>query len=288
MNQSATATQEKMSNAAADVELTDTEFDELREIVYAHSRIKLATTKKQMLRRRVQKRMNAMGLDSVKSYCGQLKIKGSSELTQFINEVTTNLTYFFREIHHFDYLQKTVLPGIIAGKRQKRLRIWSAGCSTGEEPYSLAIVLKEMESQLGGWDAKILASDLSFDVLNNCRKSVYDISQISEHTSSERTSKWFKGKGKGNDMTVNPVLRQMITFNQLNLMDAWPMKQKFDVIFCRNVMIYFDKLTKQQLVDRFAEMLNDKGHLFIGHSESLMNISDRFSLVQKTTYQKKN
>lgn len=286
MNQASTAKQEQSATSAADIELTDAEFDSLREVVYEHSRIKLATTKKQMLRRRVQKRMNAMGLNSVKAYCDCLRIKGSSEITQFINEVTTNLTYFFRENHHFEYLQKIVLPKIIAGKTQKRLRIWSAGCSTGEEPYSTAIVLKEMESQLAGWDAKILASDLSFDVLSNCRKGVYDISQISEHTNSQRMSKWFTGSG--NEKTVNPILHKLITFNQLNLMDEWPMQKKFDIIFCRNVMIYFDKPTKQRLVDRFADMLIDKGTLFIGHSESLMNISDRFSLVEKTTYQKKD
>lgn len=286
MNQTAMATQKETSNAAADVELTDAEFTVLREIVYEHSRIKLATTKKQMLRRRVQKRMNAMGLNSVKAYTDCLKIKGSNELTQFINEVTTNLTYFFRENHHFEYLQQTVLPGIISGKTRKRLRIWSAGCSTGEEPYSIAIVLKETESQLASWDVRILASDLSFDVLNNCRKGVYDISQISEHTNPQRIGKWFKGDG--DERIINPLLRQLITFNQLNLMDNWPMKQKFNVIFCRNVMIYFDKQTKEVLVDRFADMLADGGHLFIGHSESLMNLTERFRLVQKTTYEKQD
>lgn len=269
---------------AADIQLTDSQFDDLRNTVYTQSGIKLADTKKQMLRRRVQRRISALNLESVDEYRRLLEEKDSRELTQFINEVTTNLTYFFREIHHFEYLKNTVLPEILANKRARRLRIWSSASSTGEEPYSLAIVLSEMKREFAGWDVKILATDLSFDVLDDCRRGVYDISQIEEHTSPERMKKWFSGSPGA--MEVHPSLRELITFNQLNLMNSWPMKQQFDLIFCRNVMIYFDKQTKQKLLDRLANVLMDDGHLFIGHSESLMNISDRFELVGKTTYRK--
>lgn len=280
----ANTAQRSHRSQAAELQLSDKEFDLLRKIVYDQSGITLSDAKKQMLRRRVQKRIIELGLDSVAAYCERLTEKNSNELTQFINEVTTNLTYFFREIHHFEYLQRTVLPEIRASKGKKRLRIWSAGCSTGEEPHSLAVVLKETERDFAGWDAKILASDLSYDVLDACRQGIYDISQIQEHTDPQRIKKWFAGNEK--KMTVSPLLQELIIFNQLNLMDAWPMKQKFDVIFCRNVMIYFDKPTKQRLVNRFADILTDNGHLFVGHSESLMNISDRFELIHKTTYRK--
>ncbi len=267
-----------------DIQLTDEQFDALRKIVYTQSGIKLADTKKQMLRRRVQRRISTLDLGTGNEYQKLLEEKDSRELTQLINEVTTNLTYFFREIHHFEYLKETVLPEIIAKKSTKRLRIWSSASSTGEEPYTLAIILREMQREFAGWDAKILATDLSFDVLDNCRRGVYDVSQIEEHTSPERMKKWFSGSPSA--MEVHPSLRELITFNQLNLMNTWPMKQQFDVIFCRNVMIYFDRPTKQRLVDRLADALMDDGYMFIGHSESLMNISDRFELVNKTTYRK--
>lgn len=290
MNQAAVTRDTNPSLDATDVELTAQEFDLLRKIVYDQSRIKLADTKVQMLRRRVQRRMGVLGLDSVHAYCDCLRKSDGKELTRFIDEVTTNLTYFFREKHHFDYLKETVLPAILATARSTRLRTWSAGCSTGEEPYSLAIVLKEMERQFSGWDARILASDLSFDVLETCRRGIYDLSQIEEYTSPQRIKRWFRRSSASSDtsMAIDPSLRQVITFNQLNLFDPWPMKRKFDVIFCRNVMIYFDKPTKEKLVERFADVLLPGGHLFVGHSESIMGTSDKFTLVHKTTYRKKD
>ncbi|CAN8141659.1 chemotaxis protein methyltransferase (fragment) [uncultured Thiomicrorhabdus sp.] len=167
----------------------------------------------------------------------------------------------------------------------RKIRIWSAGCSTGEEPYSLAIVLKE--SVPAGWDAKVIATDLDSNVVATGQSGVYKLDRL-KGMSLERKKRWFmKGTGAREGYAkVKPELQGIIEFGQLNLMADWPIKDSIDVIFCRNVVIYFDKQTQARLFDRYANLLQPEGHLFVGHSESLYNVCDRFELLGKTIYRK--
>jgi len=171
-------------------------------------------------------------------------------------------------------------------KTDRRLRCWSAGCSTGEEPYSIAMVLRETLPEQG-WDTRILATDLDSDVVAKAQRGVYAQERVNG-ISPERLRRWFlRGKGNNDGMVqVRPPLRELIAFRQLNLMHEWPISGPLDFIFCRNVVIYFDKPTQKVLFDRYAELLPVGGHLFIGHSESLFKVSDRFKLIGKTIYRK--
>lgn len=203
-----------------------------------------------------------------------------------INAITTNLTFFFRENHHFDYLAQQVIPHLLEkNKASKKIRIWSAGCSTGEEPYSIATVLKETVP--ADWSARVLATDLDTTVVETARQGVYKVERL-KGVSEARKKRWFlKGKGERDGLVkVKPELQEIIDFGQINLMNEWPIKDKVDVIFCRNVVIYFDKPTQTKLFNRYADLLPDNGHLFIGHSESLYKICDRFELLGQTIYRK--
>jgi chemotaxis protein methyltransferase CheR len=198
------------------------------------------------------------------------------------------LTAFFRENHHFLYLKNTIIPQLIKQNAlSKRIRIWSAGCSTGEEPYSLAITLKQSIPDIDQWDIKILATDLDANVVAHGKAGIYRADRI-EGLDENVKRRWFK-RGTGdndNAVKVAPELQELITFKRLNLLHDWPMKGPFDVIFCRNVVIYFDKDTQRVLFDRYANILKPEGHLFIGHSESLYKVSTRFDNLGQTIYKR--
>jgi chemotaxis protein methyltransferase CheR len=214
----------------------------------------------------------------------------TSEVPQFVNAITTNLTSFFREQHHFEFLVGKVLPELLERKsKDRKLRIWSAGCSTGEEPYSIAIVVQDFFRDKRGWDIKILATDIDSNVLDTARKGIYREDRTRDLPANVLQSSFQKGIG-GNDgyVKIEPELKEMISFRQLNLMDGWPMRNSFDVIFCRNVVIYFSKQNQKILFDRFANALCSRGFLFIGHSESLFNVSNRFELISKTVYSRRD
>ena len=235
---------------------------------------------------RLSKRLRALGFTRFKQYCDYLMSHSAQEFTEFINAVTTNLTSFFRENHHFEYLSQTLLPDLLKINRVPRqIRVWSAGCSTGEEPYSIAMTL--LENVPEGWDIKILATDLDTNVLNTAKEGVYPIDRVG-NIDAQRLQRWFqKGVGEQqNKVRVKAELHKIIHFNQLNLMQDWPMRGPFDVIFCRNVLIYFDRETKARLAQRYAGLLKEKGHLFIGHSESLHQTDAPFTLIRNTIYQK--
>lgn len=262
------------------------DFNFLRKLSRDYSGIQVADERFDMFYSRLSKRLRKLGLASFKDYCRYLKDYPDEEFTEFINAITTNLTAFFRENHHFDYLRDTVIPEIL--KRNKDLRqikVWSAGCSTGEEPYSLAIILKERVPP--GWDVKILATDLDTHVLHTASEGVYALERASG-ISDERLKKWFmRGKSdQSGQIKARPELQQIIRFRRLNLMAEWPMKCRFDFIFCRNVLIYFDRETKTRLAKRYARMLAGHSWLFIGHSESLSHLSQEFELAACTTYRK--
>jgi chemotaxis protein methyltransferase CheR len=237
-----------------------------------------------MLYSRLARRLRALNLKSFAHYYELLLKNEHDELVNFINAVTTNLTSFFREPHHFDLLATQILPNLMTLKQeQQRLRIWSAGCASGEEAYSLAMVIREVVPSY--WDVKILASDLDSAVLEKGRLGIYEDERL-EGISPARLHRWVK-RGTGEQQgkaQMSKELQALISFRQLNLIQAWPMRGLFDIIFCRNVAIYFDRTTQIMLFDRFANILEKYGYLFIGHSENLFQLTDRFRLLQQTVY----
>lgn len=283
-----------MSNTAVDIGdsrefiLTDKAFEFIRRFVKDHTGINLSDAKRQLVYGRLAKRLRQLGLNGFEEYCVLLQEDSADELANFVNAITTNLTAFFRENHHFEFLKETLFPQLL-GKNQhkKRLRIWSAGCSTGEEPYSIAISVKEALVGHTGWDVKILATDLDSNVLATAQAGLYESRRV-EGIPKTRLRRWFlKGKGENaSNIRVSDTIREMISFKQLNLMSPWPMTGPFDVIFCRNVVIYFDKPTQKTLFNRYADILVEDGHLLIGHSESLFKVTDRFKLLGNTIYRR--
>lgn len=274
--------------AAREYEFTHRDFDFLRRISNQHTGIVVTDDKFDMFYSRLARRVRALGLKSFAEYCSYIeKPANESELVELVNALTTNLTSFFRENHHFEYLSNVVLPDLVQRNRaERRIKIWSAGCSTGEEPYSLTMVLRESDSLLRGWDVRLLASDIDSNVLAQARAGVYPLSRV-EGLSRQRLKAFFQ-KGTGNNegkARVRSALRQMPEFKQINLMQDLAV-DKQDVIFCRNVIIYFDRDTKRKLLAKFADAMAPNGYLFVGHSESLQQVTDRFELIGNTVYRK--
>ena len=271
-----------------DYQLSAAEFDRIRALVREHTGISLSESKRQLVYGRLVRRLRALKLDSFSAYIQVLEKGEPVELEEFTNAVTTNLTSFFREPHHFDDLGQDVLPEALkrnAGLR--RLRIWCCAASTGEEPYSIAMVLREAQEKLVGWDAKILATDLDSNVLNHGHRGVYALDRFNGML-PKRVSRFFEAvrDGKEDKLSAAAELRNLVTFKQLNLMHEWPMKGPFDAIFCRNVVIYFDKETQRALFERMARLQRPGDYLFLGHSESLYRVSDRYELIGRTIYRR--
>ena|SRR5215831_14811411 len=268
--------------------LTTKDFDCIRTLVKRYSGIVLSDAKQALVYNRLARRLRHLGLTSFAAYCQLLQTGDAGEIEQLVNAITTHLTTFFREAHHFDYLATTLLPELRRTRAHNRqVRIWSAGCSTGEEPYSIAMVCQETLPPGEGWDVKILATDIDASVVAMAREGLYSAERV-QGMPQVRLQRWFR-KGQGANtgwVCVVPALRQMIIFRQLNLLHPWPMQKPFDIIFCRNVMIYFDQATQRQLFDRFADLLDRHGTLFVGHSESLSKLTTSFELLGKTIYRR--
>lgn len=275
-------------NTATSYPLADAEFKRLQNLVMVNTRIQVTEDKRDLLNNRLQKRVRKLGLSGFSDYCDLVEQPGSPEFEHFVNAVTTNLTSFFRENHHFEHLSTTSLPALSKSSAiKRRLRIWSAGCSTGEEPYSIAMVLGENERLFSGWDVRILATDLDSNVVTTASQGFYKDDNVAGIEDSNRRSRWFaEAPGKSSYRQVSSDLKKLITFRQLNLFDDWQFKGPFDVIFCRNVVIYFDKPTQRILFDRFYDYLSDDGFLYVGHSESLNRVTDKFERVGNTIYRK--
>lgn len=273
---------------AKEFNLTDSDFQKIKKLVIEHTGICLSDGKQDMIYSRLAKRLRQLDFEDFSQYLDLLASGDEAEMGNFINSVTTNLTSFFREQHHFDYLKKDLLPQLMKQNRDTRvIRIWSAGCSTGEEPYSIAMTVKETVPENQGWDVRILATDLDTNVLEHASNGVYASERVNG-IPAEKLRRWFR-KGRGElegYVKAADALRDMIIFKQLNLMGNWPVKPGVDIIFCRNVVIYFDKPTQSVLFDRYANTLKEDGHLFIGHSETLYKVCDRFKLLGKTIYQR--
>jgi chemotaxis protein methyltransferase CheR len=267
---------------------TDTDFNCIRTLVKQHTGIVLSDAKCDLVYGRLTKRLRQLQLENFQAYCQVLQTGDSGELEQLVNAITTNLTMFFREAHHFDALATTLLPSLRHSKMPPRhLRIWSAGCATGEEPYSIAMVCQAVLPDMEAWDVKILATDIDSHVLATAQRGVYSAERL-QGLSRAHLQRWFhKGQGVNTGFVrVVPALRELITFRQLNLIHPWPMRGPFDIIFCRNVAIYFDTATQHRLFDQFANLLTLHGYLLVGHSESLFQITNRFELLGKTIYRR--
>lgn len=268
---------------------TQKDFNSLRRIANDNTGIVVSDDKYDMYYSRLVKRIRQLGLQDFSSYVKYLEANRGTELTPFIDSITTNLTSFFREMHHFEYIKSAIVPEFLARPdAASKLRIWSAGCSTGEEPYSIAMTMLETMQDRRFPLPSILATDIDTTVLSTAKQGIYDLARLESLPQSVKKRWFYRGKGKrGGSARVSPELQELVTFRQLNLMEDWPLKNRFHVIFCRNVVIYFDRPTKARLLDRFADLLVDDGYLILGHSESLQGISIRFETVGKTIYRKK-
>ncbi len=272
--------------------LSDEEFETIRRLVKAQTGISLGLHKRELVVSRLSRRLRALGLKSFAEYIQLLKEAGDSgELVHMINQITTNKTDFYREKHHFDFLSNTVLPKLYAeGERtgNRRIRCWSAGCSSGEEPYTMAITMAEFFKDRPGWDIKILATDLDTAMLRKASKGEYPAEAV-EPIPKPILTRYFEKRVHDGEVfyVVKPQLRKMIVFRRFNLMaPRYPFKIQLDFIFCRNVLIYFDHDDKIAVVKKFHSVLKPGGYLFVGHSESLMAAKDLFRYVATTVYQK--
>jgi chemotaxis protein methyltransferase CheR len=273
-------------------ELRPAEFEAIRELVLENTGISLADSKKELVKRRFAPRLKALGLSDYTSYIQYVTENYAAESSHFCNAITTNLTSFFRESHHFDFLTQTGLP-LLLKKSPRKLRIWSAGCSTGQEAYCMAITLLKAIPDALSRDIKILATDLDENCLATARAGAYCVKDF-EKVPPALISEFF-GKGfvmvknmRREAYVANDKLRSMITFNKLNLMQPWPMHGMFDVIFCRNVFIYFDKDTQEKILRNFSKFQSPGSYLCLGHSETVANPGALgYQLIGKTTYLRK-
>ena len=272
--------------AEKEFEFTRADFDYLRKIVTDTTGILADDDKYTMYYSRLARRVRKLDLNDFSEYRAYLNKNMDSEITELVNSVTTNLTSFFRENHHFEFIKDTVVPEIKA-RGTRKIRIWSSACSTGEEAYSIAISIAESIPDFKHWDIQILATDIDTNVVQKAASAVYDMNRVDGIDRSILKKYFKKGSGKNAGLVkVNSELTNLISFRQLNLLHEWPISDTMDFIFCRNVVIYFDSPTKIKLVERFHQLMSNDSYLFMGHSESLSKSTDLFSLLGKTIYQK--
>jgi chemotaxis protein methyltransferase CheR len=271
-------------------ELRDIDYERISRLVYEQCGINLHEGKRELVKARLGKRLREGNFKSFADYYSYVTTdEGTDELISMIDSLSTNLTYFFREESHFQKLRQ-ILPLLLnspshAGQSEK-LRIWSAGCSTGEEPYSLAMTICECANG-SSHGVKIIATDISTRVLQMAVKGVFNQDKLKNMTSAMLKKYFQMGSGRWDGhYRIKKDISNMIQFSRFNLMDTPPSSFRFDIIFCRNVMIYFDKLTQAALVNRFFQCLNKGGHLFIGHSESLTGLSHEFKYIEPSVYRK--
>lgn len=270
-----------------DIRYLDRDFDWIRSTIKARTGINLGEDKRDLVYNRLARRVRGHGLADFSTYIEYVTSNPAEEMESLINAITTNVTAFYREPHHFEELSQFIGRIPMNGRGGRKLRVWSAGCSSGMEPYTIAITILEATRGQKGWDAKILATDLDTEILRKASQGVYPESAVKDVDEVLRSKYFAEGSdAKRGQYKVSPKLRELITYKRLNLMSAWPMKHEFDVIFCRNVMIYFDKPTQASLVERFADRLAMGGLLCIGHSESIPSSMDRLQSLGKTAFKK--
>ncbi|MCX8085759.1 MAG: chemotaxis protein CheR [Rhodocyclaceae bacterium] len=272
-----------MTSPAREFRFTDGDFERVRRLIYQHAGISLAPIKKDMVYSRLARRLRALGMTSFDQYLAYLEQGHAAEWETFVNSLTTNLTSFFRESHHFDILKKQ-----LAAITHRPIRLWCAAASTGEEAWSLAITACEAFDSLSP-PVQILASDIDTHVLATAERGIYPLERV-ERLSPERLKKFFlRGTGvQEGHARVRPELQKLVSFARINLLDAhWPaVKAPLDAIFCRNVMIYFDKPTQYQILKKFVPLLHPDGLLYAGHSESFLHAADLFRSLGRTVYER--
>lgn len=274
------------------IDLSDREFQLFRSLIFEKSGITLNDGKKELVRTRLGSKLRKGGFGSFKDYYNHvLDDRTGEELVTLLDAISTNLTSFFREINHFHYLRNHIIPEIMERKKKdsgKEIRGWSAGCSSGEEPYSLTFTLADILKGDKGWDVKLLATDISTKVLGRAARGVYTEEQV-KTVPKDMASRFLDKTVEDGDRLykVRPEIKSLIQFKRFNLMTpTFPFRRGFDFIFCRNVMIYFDKPTQQTLINKFYGSLSEGGYLMIGHSESLTGVQHRFKYMQPTIYKK--
>jgi len=260
--------------------LGDREFRRICQLVRAHAGIVLGDAKRPLVQTRLAPRLRALGLASYTDYVALLDDANSPEHAELVNAITTNVTAFFREPHHFELLGQVLAQ---RASRTRRLRVWSAGCSSGQEPWSIAMTIRETLGACAGLDIKVLATDIDTDILEAAAAGSYSPEQVAP-VGRERLQRFFTRDGA--EWRITDELRSLVTFKQLNLFAPWPMHGPFDVIFCRNVIIYFDVENKAKLIRRYHALLAPEGHLLLGHSESIGAGAVGFASVGRTAYRK--
>lgn len=273
---------------SGDKTFTDADFARIARRAHADFGLHLPLTKKDLVYSRLTKRLRELGLRDFHSYCGLLEgPDGSEERTHMLSALTTNVTHFFREPHHFKLLREQVLPPLIKAAREKRrVRLWSAGCSAGQEPYSLAFTLLELCPEAGNLDIRILASDVDPQILQSAESGVYPAEETKALPEQARR---LIDVLPGGGFSIGNKARALVRFGALNLIEDWPVRGPFDIIFCRNVAIYFDRETQSRLWHRFAGLLPVGGHLFIGHSERVAGPAEStLQSIGVTAYRKRS
>lgn len=271
-----------------EISLSGREFTRIKDRVYDVAGISLSDAKRTMVISRLTKIVRALNLKSFDAYVDYLERSAGSKDDQqaFVNALTTNLTRFYREDHHFDHMLDH-MRGLISAKPRvgptgtPRLRIWSAGCSTGQEPYTIGMALLNKFPELKRWDVRILATDIDTGVIAKAARGIYPESELNGLAPDR--ARLLEKKGDGN-VHIPAEVKNLVTFKPLNLLKPWPVKGPFDIIFCRNVAIYFDKPTQAELFSRLGDVLATDGFLYIGHSETITANTGKFSLVGKTIY----
>ena len=275
-----------LSPNSTEFELSDDAFRRIQLLLKQRSGIDIGPGKRMLVYGRLARRLRTLQLSNFNEYLEIVEDVSSEEARHFLNACTTNVTELFREPHHFELLTSRALPEALQRSSERKLRIWSAGCSTGEEPYSIAISLHEA-GLVNGYDVKVLATDIDSDVLAHAERGVYSAEKVGKLKPAHRRYFQRGVDERKNLARVRSEIKSLIRFRHLNLMGEWPMSGRFDVIFCRNVVIYFDTPTRERLVRRFASLLKPGGYLFMGHSESLTGGSSTdLEPCGKTAYRK--
>lgn len=266
--------------------LEESDFNRLHKFIHSNYGINLSK-KKQLIEGRLTATLTSYGYTSFKDYVDFILTKANSnDIDIMLNKLTTNYTYFLRERTHFDYFENTILPQLAKTKKDRVLSIWSAGCSSGQEPYTISMILKDFFGKdAGKWDTRVLATDISQNVLAKAQTAVYDKESLKD-VPEVWLNKYFKKCANGIEYEVADNIKSNVIFRTFNLMDPIKFKIKFDVIFCRNVMIYFDQETKDALVERYYNATNPGGHLLIGHSETINKNISKYKYIMPATYRK--
>jgi chemotaxis protein methyltransferase CheR len=291
MNSAVVSSEETALYPAGLFRISDKEFRAFRELIFAEAGISLSDAKRVLVCSRLSRRLRHYGFETFSQYYDHLMSgdPAGDERLKMINCITTNKTDFFREMHHFEFLRSQFFPELrerVLRGGARRLRIWSAGCSSGEEPYSIGMTVRDVFGFLPGWDIKMLASDIDTDMLSAAERAIYPAERLESVPAEHQRRYFLRGRGEwAGYFKVRSELRDLVTFRRINFADAaWPIQTRFDVIFCRNVIIYFNRETQRRLFERLATYLQPDGCLMVGHSESLQWLSDLFVPLRGTIY----